>query len=237
MKKRILILCTGNSCRSQIAEGFLKSFDNELEVYSAGTNPSKQVHPKAVQVMSEVGIDLSKNYPKKVDQFINDSFDYVITVCGNAKETCPVFIGKVGKQLHIGFEDPAEATGKEEEILSAFRKIRDEIKKEFYSFYLQAKKVKIEVQHFEGCPNSEELIARVKAAMVKFSKRIEYKEILVETQEEAERVKFRGSPTVLINRTDLENMPEPTKANLACRYYKNGLPSIDQIKKFITDQF
>ncbi len=136
MKKRILILCTGNSCRSQMAEGFLKSFDTELEVYSAGTNPSSHVHPKAVQVMREVGIDLSKNHPKKVDQYLNDAFDFVITVCDNAKETCPVFIGKVGKQLHIGFEDPADATGTEEEILSEFRRIRDKIKKDFFKFYL-----------------------------------------------------------------------------------------------------
>ena len=135
MKKKILVLCTGNSCRSQMAEGFLKSFDKELEVYSAGTKPSAQVHPKAIQVMKEVGIDLSKNHPKMVDQFLNDSFDYVITVCDNAKETCPVFIGKVGKQLHIGFEDPAEATGTEQEIISIFRKVRDEIKDEFYKFY------------------------------------------------------------------------------------------------------
>lgn len=135
MNKKILILCTGNSCRSQMAEGFMKSFDSELEVYSAGTNPSKQVHPKAIQVMKEVGIDLSKNYPKMVDQFLNESFDYVITVCDNAKETCPVFIGKVGKQLHMGFEDPADAKGTEEEILSEFRRIRDEIKKDFYKFY------------------------------------------------------------------------------------------------------
>lgn len=135
MKKKILILCTGNSCRSQMAEGFLKSFDVNLEVYSAGTNPSAQVHPKAIQVMKEVGIDLSANYPKNVDQFINESFDYVITVCDNAKETCPVFIGKVGKQLHIGFEDPAEAKGTEEEILSEFRRIRDEIKRDFFEFY------------------------------------------------------------------------------------------------------
>ena len=133
--KKILILCTGNSCRSQMAEGFMKSFDSELEIYSAGTNPSKQVHQKAIQVMKEVGIDLSKNYPKMVDQFINDSFDYVITVCDNAKETCPVFIGKVGKQLHIGFEDPAEATGTEEEILSVFREVRNEIKRDFQQFY------------------------------------------------------------------------------------------------------
>lgn len=135
--KRILILCTGNSCRSQMAEGFLKSFDNRLEVFSAGTNPSSQVHPKAVQVMEEVGIDLSKNLPKKVDQFLNDSFDFVITVCDNAKETCPVFIGKVGKHLHIGFEDPADATGTEKEVLDQFRRIRDEIKKDFFDFYLK----------------------------------------------------------------------------------------------------
>jgi len=135
MKKRILILCTGNSCRSQMAEGFLKSFDGELEVYSAGTKPSNQVHPKAIQVMKEAGIDLSQNYPKMVDKFLNESFDYVITVCDNAKETCPVFIGKVGKQLHIGFEDPAEAAGTEEEVFAVFRKVRDEIKKDFYEFY------------------------------------------------------------------------------------------------------
>lgn len=137
MKKRILILCTGNSCRSQMAEGFLKSFDKNLEVYSAGTKPSTQVHPKAIQVMNEAGVNLSQNYPKMVDQFLNSSFDFVITVCDNAKETCPIFIGKVGKQIHIGFEDPAEAIGSEEEVLSVFRRIRDEIKKDFYDFYLK----------------------------------------------------------------------------------------------------
>ena len=137
MKKKILILCTGNSCRSQMAEGFLKSFDKNLEVYSAGTKPSTQVHPKAIQVMNEVGIDLSKNYPKHSDQFINDELDFVITVCDNAKESCPIFIGKVGKQLHIGFEDPTDATGTEEEILTVFRRIRDEIKRDFYEFYLK----------------------------------------------------------------------------------------------------
>jgi len=118
-----------------MAEGFLKSFDSNLDVYSAGTNPSNKVHPKAIQVMNELGINLSKNYPKKVDQFLYDSFDYVITVCDNAKETCPVFIGKVGKQLHIGFEDPAGVTGTEEEILSVYRKIRDEIREKLFQFY------------------------------------------------------------------------------------------------------
>jgi arsenate reductase len=118
-----------------MAEGFVKSFDPGIKVFSAGTNPSSKVHPNVIQVMKEIGIDLSKNYPKSVDQFLNESFDYVITVCDNAKETCPVFLGKVGKQLHVGFEDPAEATGTEEEILFVFRKVRDQIKKDFLKFY------------------------------------------------------------------------------------------------------
>lgn len=137
MSKRILILCTGNSCRSQMAEGFLKSFDKNLEVHSAGTKPSAQVHPKAIQVMKETGMDLSHNYPKNVDQFISQPFDYVITVCGHANENCPVFTGPVQHRLHIGFEDPAEAVGSEEEILAVFRRIRDEIKERFYEFYLK----------------------------------------------------------------------------------------------------
>ena len=135
MAKTILILCTGNSCRSQMAEGFLKSFDPELEVYSAGTNPSDRVHPLAVRVMQEVDIDISQAYPKNVDQFLDRSFDYVITVCDNARETCPVFLGDVKEQLHIGFEDPAEATGTEAQVLEIFRKVRDEIKLDFHKFY------------------------------------------------------------------------------------------------------
>ena len=137
MAKTILILCTGNSCRSQMAEGFLKSFDPELDVYSAGTKPSDRVHPLAVKVMQEVGIDISQGYPKDVDQFLDRSFDYVITVCDNARETCPVFLGDVKEQLHIGFEDPAEATGTEAQVLEIFRKVRDEINRDFYKFYQQ----------------------------------------------------------------------------------------------------
>ena len=133
--KRILILCTGNSCRSQMAEGFLRSFNNTLHVRSAGTKPSGLVHPKAVKVMAELGIDISKGKPVYVDQYLNDEWDYIITVCDNAKETCPLFLGKVKRQLHIGFEDPAEATGTEDEILTIFRRIRDEIKRDFYKFY------------------------------------------------------------------------------------------------------
>ncbi len=135
MTKRILILCTGNSCRSQMAEGFLKSFDPSLQVFSAGTKAASFVHPKAVAVMKEIGIDLSQQYPKNVDLFLSETFDYVITVCDNAKDSCPVFHGTVGRMLHIGFDDPAEAVGTEEEILSVFRRVRDEIRDGFQTFY------------------------------------------------------------------------------------------------------
>ena len=138
---KILILCTGNSCRSQMAEGFLKEFDKGLEVFSAGTNPSHEVHPKAIEVMREVGIDLTENKPESVDDYLNQAFDYVITVCGGAKESCPTFSGEVKNMLHIGFEDPADAVGTEEEINKEFRKIRKEIEKDFYAFY--KKEVKI----------------------------------------------------------------------------------------------
>ena len=134
-KIKILVLCTGNSCRSQMAEGFLKSFDDNLYVVSAGTNPSDKVHPKAVEVMKEKGIDISSGYPKNVNDFINESFDYVITVCDGAKEVCPVFAGDVKHRLHIGFDDPAEAKGSEEFIISEFRRIRDEIERDFRKFY------------------------------------------------------------------------------------------------------
>ena len=116
-------------------QGFLRQFDGHLHVRSAGTNPSDKVHPKAIQAMSEVRMDISGQEPENVDMYINDEWDYVITVCDNAKETCPVFLGKVNHQLHIGFEDPAEATGTEEEILTIFRQVRDEIKRDFYQFY------------------------------------------------------------------------------------------------------
>jgi arsenate reductase len=118
-----------------MAEGFLKSFDSELEVYSAGTSPSTEVHPKAKQVMGELNIDISNGQPQHVDAFLDKDFDYVITVCGGAKESCPVFTGKVKKQLHIGFDDPAKAYGTEDEILNEFRRIRNEIKRDFNTFY------------------------------------------------------------------------------------------------------
>jgi len=118
-----------------MAEGFLRSFDETLEVHSAGTNPAKKINPLTVKVMKEVGIDVSKAIPKDVANFINDSFDFVVTVCDHAKETCPVFIGRVKKHLHLSFIDPAEAKGTEEKIMSEYREVRDEIKRSFRQFY------------------------------------------------------------------------------------------------------
>ena len=118
-----------------MAEGFLKSFDKRLEVYSAGTKPASKVNPKSVKVMEEDGIDISSQYPQNVNEFVNESFDYVITVCDNAKEVCPVFNGEVKQQLHLPFEDPYEATGIEEEVLAVYRRVRDEIKERFKRFY------------------------------------------------------------------------------------------------------
>lgn len=131
----VLILCTGNSCRSQMAHGILQALDKKLEVYSAGTHPAERVHPKAVQVMSELGLDISNHTPHLVDQYLDRPWDYVITVCGGANERCPAFLGTVRHRLHIGFEDPAEVTGTEEAILDAFRHIRDQILSGFFAFY------------------------------------------------------------------------------------------------------
>ncbi|HMN23651.1 MAG TPA: arsenate reductase ArsC [Ignavibacteriaceae bacterium] len=135
MSKRILILCTGNSCRSQMAEGFLKSFDENLEVYSAGTNPAEKVNPFAIKAMQEIGIDISNGIAENVDKYLSQSFDFVITVCDSAKETCPVFTGNVKQQLHFGFDDPADAVGTEEEVMSVYRRVRAEIKRDFYELY------------------------------------------------------------------------------------------------------
>lgn len=134
--KRILILCTGNRCRSQMAQGILQSFDAQLEVHSAGISPASQVHPLAIKVMSEVGIDISNHFPKPIAQYLDEQWDYLITVCGGANESCPVFIGKVGKRLHIGFDDPDSFKGSKEEILHEFRITRDEIKRKMQEFYL-----------------------------------------------------------------------------------------------------
>ncbi len=131
----ILILCTGNSCRSQMAQGFLQSFSKALSVFSAGTEPAKEVHPLAVKSMAQAGIDISKNVPSRVDDYLDREWDYVITVCDQANESCPLFTGKVKHRLHMGFEDPAKATGTPEEVLSIFLRVRDQIKETFLAFY------------------------------------------------------------------------------------------------------
>ena len=133
---RILILCTGNSCRSQMAHGFLQSFDNKLEVFSAGTKPAEKVNPMAIKVMSKIGINLAHHTPKKVNLYLGQRWDYVITVCGGANENCPMFAGEVKNRLYIGFDDPSEATGTPDFIDSEFHRVRDEIKTRFYDFYL-----------------------------------------------------------------------------------------------------
>lgn len=132
---KILILCTGNSCRSQMAMGFLRSFDKRLDVHSAGTKPSDAVNARAVQVMKEDGIDISSELPKSVDIYLKEPWDYVITVCDDANETCPVFPGKVKHRLHLGFEDPARAEGTEDYVINEFRRIRNQIRSQFYELY------------------------------------------------------------------------------------------------------
>ena len=131
----ILILCTGNSCRSQMAHGFLHSFDKNLIVSSAGTEASGKLNEKAVQVMKEAGIDISHHTSDSVDKYLNDEWDYVITVCGGANEACPAFIGKVKHRLHMGYDDPSHAEGTPEFIISEFYRVRDEINAGFRKFY------------------------------------------------------------------------------------------------------
>lgn len=136
---KILILCTGNSCRSQMAHGFLQSFDKNLSVYSAGTEASGLLNEKAVAAMKEIGVDISHHTSDSIDMYLGEEWDYVITVCGGANESCPAFIGKVKHRLHIGFDDPSHVEGSEEYIWSEFRRVRDEIKEGFYAFYKSIK--------------------------------------------------------------------------------------------------
>jgi arsenate reductase len=137
MKKRVLILCTGNSARSQMAEGLLvHDAGDRFEVESAGTKPGR-VRPEAIAVMKELGIDISSHRSKHVDEFKGQSFDYVLTVCDNAKESCPVFPG-YAKRIHNAFEDPAAFQGTEEERLAFFRRVRNEIRDYLKTFRVNA---------------------------------------------------------------------------------------------------
>ena len=132
---KILILCTGNSCRSQMAHGFMQSFDKRLQVESAGTEASGKLNLNAVKAMSEIGIDISGHTSDSVNKYLDQEWDYVITVCGGANENCPVFIGKVKHRLHMGYDDPSHAVGTDEFIWSEFIRVRDEIKEGFYKLY------------------------------------------------------------------------------------------------------
>lgn len=134
---KILILCTGNSCRSQMAHGFLQSFDAGITVKSAGTEATGKLNPKAVEVMAEEGIDISRHTSDPIDTYLTETWDYVITVCGGANESCPTFTGKVKERLHIGFDDPTYAQGTHAFIESEYRRVRDEIKQAFYKFYIE----------------------------------------------------------------------------------------------------
>ena len=134
MKPTVLILCTGNSCRSHLAEGVLRAAAGELlDVQSAGSKPAGYVHPLAVQVMKEIGIDISGHRSKHLSEFLQQPVETVITVCGNADQACPMFPGQVNR-YHWGFDDPAHATGTEEEKLAVFRRVRDEIGKVFEAY-------------------------------------------------------------------------------------------------------
>lgn len=134
MKPRVLILCTGNSCRSHMAEGILRAAAGDLvEVHSAGSKPAGYVHPMAIAVLAEIGIDLSGHSSKSMNDFLDRDIATVITVCGNADQACPIYPGQVSRH-HWGFDDPAHATGSEAEILAEFRRVRDEIRRVFEAY-------------------------------------------------------------------------------------------------------
>jgi len=133
-KPRVLILCTGNSCRSHMAEGILRAAAGDLlEVHSAGSNPAGYVHPQAIEALREIGLDISGHTSKHMNEFLDREIDTVITVCGNADQACPVFPGQVNRH-HWPFDDPAHAEGTEEEIAAEFRRVRDEIRRVFEAY-------------------------------------------------------------------------------------------------------
>jgi len=134
MKPKVLILCTGNSCRSHMAEGILRAEAADLiDVYSAGSRPAGYVHPKAIQVLKEIGIDISHHHSKHMDEFLTENVHTVITVCGKADQVCPSYPGQVNR-YHWGFDDPARATGSDANVLAEFRRVRDQISVVFKAY-------------------------------------------------------------------------------------------------------
>ena len=133
-RKRVLFLCTGNSCRSQMAEGLVNhDFAGRIDAVSAGTEPHG-LNPRAVQAMAEIGIDIAGNSSDHLSKYAGQHFDYVITLCGDANETCPLFVGGV-RRMHIGFDDPPKATGSEAEVMHVYRRVRDEIRARLGSYF------------------------------------------------------------------------------------------------------
>ncbi|WP_193211500.1 arsenate reductase ArsC [Luteolibacter marinus] len=134
MKPTVLILCTGNSCRSHMAEGILRAAAGDLlDVQSAGSKPAGYVHPLAIKALAEIGIDISGHHSKHMDEFLAGEVETVITVCGNADQACPAFPGQMNRH-HWGFDDPAHATGTEDEQFAVFRRVRDEIRRVFEAY-------------------------------------------------------------------------------------------------------
>lgn len=131
---KILIICTGNTCRSQMAAGFLKNKYIDWDIFSAGTEAEEKVNPFAIEVMKEINIDISSEKPERIENYLGKDFDYVFTVCDEAKEICPVFTGIVKHNIHTGFEDPANATGTNKEVLPIYRKVRNQIIDTFDKF-------------------------------------------------------------------------------------------------------
>jgi arsenate reductase (thioredoxin) len=138
MKKKVLFLCTHNSCRSQMAEGIVNHFlGDRFQAFSAGTEKTR-VNPLAIKILTEIGIDISSHYSKTLDEFSGKKLDHVISLCGSANEQCPIFFGGV-KRVHIGFDDPSRTNGTEEEVLTEFRRVRDEIKERVITYLLDSK--------------------------------------------------------------------------------------------------
>lgn len=153
MKPTILVLCTGNSCRSHLAEGMLKvALGDSFRVESAGSKPAGYVHPLAIRALAEIGIDISSHRSKHLDEFLSDDIETVITVCGNADQACPMFPGQVNRH-HFPFDDPAHATGSEEEQMAVFRRVRDEIRAVFGA-YAAGRLDGVKERQASGLPNA-----------------------------------------------------------------------------------
>jgi arsenate reductase (thioredoxin) len=143
-KMKILILCTGNSVRSQMAHGFLQSFDDRIEVASAGIRPAERVNQQAVETMAVLGIDIGSHTPEPVDKYLHEDWDYVITVCDNANEKCPVFPGEVKNRLHFDIDNPSLAEGTPEFIQSEYHRVANDIKEIFWKFYAEKLQPRLE---------------------------------------------------------------------------------------------